>query len=106
MSEEANAIIVLFAIVSFVVHFALIGVAKVWRWWHSRSEAEHRAQVRAKWDELRAAAPADVAGFGLVGLGPNRPRPKARPVSSMTPSRSRATAPSGPLGSSRQCEAC
>lgn len=56
MSEEANAIIVLFAIVSFVVHFALIGVAKVWRWWHSRSEAEHRAQVRAKWDELRAAA--------------------------------------------------
>lgn len=37
-------------------------------------------------DELEDfAAPADVAGFGLVGLGPNRPRPKARPVSSMTP---------------------
>jgi gamma-glutamyltranspeptidase / glutathione hydrolase len=37
-------------------------------------------------DELEDfASPADVAGFGLVGLGPNRPRPKARPVSSMTP---------------------
>ncbi len=27
----------------------------------------------------------DMAGFGVVGLGPNRPRPGARPVSSMTP---------------------
>ncbi len=29
--------------------------------------------------------PADVAGFGLVGLGPNRPRVSAKPVSSMAP---------------------
>ena len=27
----------------------------------------------------------DIAGFGVVGLGPNRPRPGARPVSSMSP---------------------
>jgi gamma-glutamyltranspeptidase/glutathione hydrolase len=27
----------------------------------------------------------DIQGFGVVGLGPNRPRPRARPVSSMTP---------------------
>ena len=27
----------------------------------------------------------DLAGFGVVGLGPNRPRPGARPVSSMSP---------------------
>lgn len=31
------------------------------------------------------SAPADVASFGVIGLGPNRPRPEARPVSSMTP---------------------
>jgi gamma-glutamyltranspeptidase / glutathione hydrolase len=31
------------------------------------------------------SGPDDVAGFGVVGLGPNRPRGKARPVSSMTP---------------------
>jgi gamma-glutamyltranspeptidase / glutathione hydrolase len=31
------------------------------------------------------SGPDEVAGFGVVGLGPNRPRPKARPVSSMTP---------------------
>ena len=37
-------------------------------------------------DELDDFSTADdVAGFGVVGLGPNRPRPKARPVSSMTP---------------------
>lgn len=30
-------------------------------------------------------APKDLQGFGVVGLGPNRPRAKARPVSSMTP---------------------
>jgi gamma-glutamyltranspeptidase/glutathione hydrolase len=29
--------------------------------------------------------PADLAGFGVVGLGPNRPRSHARPVSSMAP---------------------
>ncbi len=29
--------------------------------------------------------PADVAGFGVIGLGPNRPRGGARPVSSMAP---------------------
>jgi gamma-glutamyltranspeptidase/glutathione hydrolase len=34
-------------------------------------------------DDFSAAG--DIAGFGLVGLGPNRPRPLARPVSSMTP---------------------
>ncbi len=27
----------------------------------------------------------DIAGLGVVGLGPNRPRPGARPVSSMSP---------------------
>jgi gamma-glutamyltranspeptidase/glutathione hydrolase len=32
------------------------------------------------------SAPADVKAFGVVGLGPNRPRGRARPVSSMTPS--------------------
>jgi gamma-glutamyltranspeptidase/glutathione hydrolase len=31
------------------------------------------------------AVPDDVKGFGVVGLGPNRPRPMARPVSSMAP---------------------
>lgn len=31
------------------------------------------------------SAPADVAPFGVQGGGPNRPRPFARPVSSMTP---------------------
>ena len=31
------------------------------------------------------SAPQDIAGFDVVGLGPNRPRPLARPVSSMTP---------------------
>ena len=31
------------------------------------------------------SAPADIRGFGVVGLGPNRPRAGARPVSSMTP---------------------
>jgi gamma-glutamyltranspeptidase/glutathione hydrolase len=31
------------------------------------------------------STPQDVKLFGVVGLGPNRPRPKARPVSSMTP---------------------
>src|ERR1019366_1931042 len=31
------------------------------------------------------SAPADVVGFGIVGLGPNRPRAGARPVSSMAP---------------------
>jgi gamma-glutamyltranspeptidase/glutathione hydrolase len=29
--------------------------------------------------------PKDLAGFGVVGLGPNRPRPFARPASSMAP---------------------
>jgi gamma-glutamyltranspeptidase / glutathione hydrolase len=29
--------------------------------------------------------PKDIAGFGVVGLGPNRARPGARPVSSMVP---------------------
>ena len=29
--------------------------------------------------------PADIAGFGVIGLGPNRPRGAARPVSSMAP---------------------
>lgn len=37
-------------------------------------------------DELTDfSSPSDVAGFGVVGLGPNRPRPGARPASSMTP---------------------
>ena len=37
-------------------------------------------------DQLRDfSAPSDIAGFGDVGLGPNRPRANARPVSSMTP---------------------
>ena len=37
-------------------------------------------------DQLRDfSAPADIAGYGVVGLGPNRPRASARPVSSMTP---------------------
>ncbi|MEO8876386.1 MAG: gamma-glutamyltransferase, partial [Polyangiaceae bacterium] len=37
-------------------------------------------------DQLRDfSVPADVTGYGVVGLGPNRPRPLARPVSSMTP---------------------
>lgn len=31
------------------------------------------------------SAPEDVAAFGLKDGGPNRPRPRARPVSSMTP---------------------
>jgi gamma-glutamyltranspeptidase / glutathione hydrolase len=31
------------------------------------------------------SSPQDIAGFGVVGLGPNRPRPGVRPVSSMTP---------------------
>jgi gamma-glutamyltranspeptidase/glutathione hydrolase len=31
------------------------------------------------------SAPQDIIGFGVVGLGPNRPRPGVRPVSSMTP---------------------
>jgi gamma-glutamyltranspeptidase/glutathione hydrolase len=31
------------------------------------------------------SAPADVKPFGVIGLGPNRPRGRARPVSSMTP---------------------
>ncbi len=31
------------------------------------------------------SAPADVKAFGVIGLGPNRPRGRARPVSSMTP---------------------
>jgi gamma-glutamyltranspeptidase/glutathione hydrolase len=31
------------------------------------------------------SSPQDVAGFGVIGLGPNRPRPGTRPVSSMTP---------------------
>ncbi len=29
--------------------------------------------------------PEDIGGFGVVGLGPNRPRPGVRPVSSMAP---------------------
>lgn len=37
-------------------------------------------------DELDDFSSADdVRGFGVIGLGPNRPQPKARPVSSMTP---------------------
>ena len=37
-------------------------------------------------DELTDfSSPSDVSGFGVIGLGPNRPRPGARPVSSMTP---------------------
>jgi len=31
------------------------------------------------------SSPSDVSGFGVIGLGPNRARPGARPVSSMTP---------------------
>ena len=31
------------------------------------------------------SAPGDVKPFGVIGLGPNRPRGRARPVSSMTP---------------------
>jgi gamma-glutamyltranspeptidase/glutathione hydrolase len=31
------------------------------------------------------SSPQDLAGFGVVGLGPNRPRPGVRPVSSITP---------------------
>jgi gamma-glutamyltranspeptidase / glutathione hydrolase len=31
------------------------------------------------------SAPTDIRGFGVVGLGPNRPRSGVRPVSSMTP---------------------
>jgi gamma-glutamyltranspeptidase/glutathione hydrolase len=31
------------------------------------------------------SSPQDLVGFGVVGLGPNRPRPGVRPVSSMTP---------------------
>jgi gamma-glutamyltranspeptidase/glutathione hydrolase len=31
------------------------------------------------------SAPADVKAFGVIGLGPNRPRAHARPVSSMAP---------------------
>ncbi len=31
------------------------------------------------------SAPSDVKPFGVIGLGPNRPRGHARPVSSMTP---------------------
>lgn len=37
-------------------------------------------------DELTDFSSAqDISGFGVIGLGPNRPRPGARPVSSMTP---------------------
>ncbi|WP_394824217.1 gamma-glutamyltransferase family protein [Pendulispora albinea] len=37
-------------------------------------------------DELTDfSSPSDVSGFGVIGLGPNRARPGARPVSSMTP---------------------
>ncbi|HEX7665514.1 MAG TPA: gamma-glutamyltransferase, partial [Polyangiaceae bacterium] len=37
-------------------------------------------------DQMRDfSSPQDIVGFGVVGLGPNRPRPLARPVSSMTP---------------------
>lgn len=37
-------------------------------------------------DQMRDfSSPKDIVGFGVVGLGPNRPRPLARPVSSMTP---------------------
>lgn len=37
-------------------------------------------------DQLRDfSAPSDIAGYGVIGLGPNRPRAGARPVSSMTP---------------------
>lgn len=31
------------------------------------------------------STPEDVAGFGVIGLGPNRPQPGVRPVSSMAP---------------------
>ena len=31
------------------------------------------------------SSPQDLAGFGVIGLGPNRPRPAVRPASSMTP---------------------
>jgi gamma-glutamyltranspeptidase / glutathione hydrolase len=31
------------------------------------------------------SSPQDLAGFGVIGLGPNRPQPGVRPVSSMTP---------------------
>jgi gamma-glutamyltranspeptidase/glutathione hydrolase len=31
------------------------------------------------------STPKDLQGFGVIGLGPNRPRANARPVSSMTP---------------------
>jgi gamma-glutamyltranspeptidase / glutathione hydrolase len=31
------------------------------------------------------STPEDISGFGVVGLGPNRPRPGVRPVSSMAP---------------------
>jgi gamma-glutamyltranspeptidase/glutathione hydrolase len=31
------------------------------------------------------SSPQDLAGFGVIGLGPNRPMPGVRPVSSMTP---------------------
>jgi gamma-glutamyltranspeptidase/glutathione hydrolase len=31
------------------------------------------------------STPGEIGGFGLIGLGPNRPRGNARPVSSMTP---------------------
>jgi gamma-glutamyltranspeptidase/glutathione hydrolase len=31
------------------------------------------------------SSPQDLVGFGVVGLGPNRPRPGVRPASSMTP---------------------
>ena len=31
------------------------------------------------------SVPSDVKAFGVIGLGPNRPRARARPVSSMTP---------------------
>ncbi len=37
-------------------------------------------------DELTDfSGPKDTVGFGVIGLGPNRPRGHARPVSSMTP---------------------
>lgn len=37
-------------------------------------------------DELTDfSKPEDTKGFGVIGLGPNRPRGRARPVSSMTP---------------------
>jgi gamma-glutamyltranspeptidase/glutathione hydrolase len=31
------------------------------------------------------SSPEDIVGFGVIGLGPNRPKPGVRPVSSMTP---------------------